>query len=290
MTLANPFYQFKSRWLFVIVAFLSILSAGVLEIASVGLNVKSEDPLLTYIFSIFFFGLFCGCLLLLFKPYQVQPKFLIGTTPKHYNWLFLLVLAIFLILFSLGSALTSYAAIYAFFPEWMDDFLQSIAAQEESVSRFPMTSDIIEVIVLIIVAPITEEFIFRGVLLHRWVTKWGLWTGIILSSLLFGIGHVNPVGLTMVGVVLCVLYFKTNSLLIPIIAHALNNSTVVLLRFISESSTLAESEQSVQEMFTDWQSGLVLIVVSAPFLFYYLYKNFPSLGSPLPYLANQANN
>ena len=44
-------------------------------------------------------------------------------------------------------------------------------------------------LVLVIVAPVTEEFIFRGVFLHRWAARWGVLWSIILSSLLFGAIH-----------------------------------------------------------------------------------------------------
>ncbi|MDB9315124.1 type II CAAX endopeptidase family protein [Spirulina sp. CS-785/01] len=286
MAIANPFSQFKSRWLFLASLVLIFLSSFLFGFLSVIFNLQESDPIVTYIFSIFVFGTLCLWILFVFRFLHIKFTLILGEISYQYNWFFLLILTVFLIIFSLGSALVSYSIVYAIAPQWMDDFLQSLALQDQAQSQFPLVNKILEVLVLIIVAPMTEEFVFRGVLLHRWATKWGLIPSIFTTSLLFGIGHINPVGLTMVGIILCILYLKSKSLIIPIVAHGLNNGIVVIIRFFSETYPVTEP-QPLQETFTNWQNGLVLMAVSSPFLLYYIYKNFPSPSTPLPYLANQ---
>ncbi|NEO28395.1 MAG: CPBP family intramembrane metalloprotease [Kamptonema sp. SIO4C4] len=289
MAIANPFSQFKSRWLFLAFTFLLFLSSFVFGVISVIFNIELDDPIFNYIFSIFVFGCLCLWTLFTFRFAKIKLNILLGQFPRNYNWFFLFFLTVFLILFSLGSALVSYSVVYWIAPEWMENFLQSLALQEEAKSDLPFLTNSLEILVLIIVAPLTEEFIFRGVLFHRWATKWGLIPGLLTTSFLFGIGHVNPLGLTMVGLILGILYLKTNSLWVPMVAHTFNNGIVVVIRFISETYTTSEP-QSLQDTFTNWQNGLVLMAVSAPLLLYYLYKNFPNPATPLPYLSNQIDN
>ena len=79
-----------------------------------------------------------------------------------------------------------------------------------------------------IVGPIMEEIIMRRVILKEMeaATK-SMWLGIIISSALFAIIHVNPIQVVFAmpaGIFLGWLYCKTGSLLVPICVHILNNT------------------------------------------------------------------
>ena len=50
------------------------------------------------------------------------------------------------------------------------------------------------VIIIAVIAPIAEEFVFRGVILHWLIASSGLWKGIGLSSLISSIFHINILG------------------------------------------------------------------------------------------------
>ena len=81
---------------------------------------------------------------------------------------------------------------------------------------------------LCIVGPIMEEIIMRRVILKEMqkVTK-SMWWGIIISSALFAIIHVNPIQVVFAmpaGIFLGWLYCKTGSLLVPICIHIINNT------------------------------------------------------------------
>ncbi len=81
-------------------------------------------------------------------------------------------------------------------------------------------------VLAIVVAPVAEEIIFRGILypaIKRWgfprLAFWG-------TSLLFGVIHFNAViflPLTFLAVILILLYETTNNLLAPIVTHGLFN-------------------------------------------------------------------
>ena len=93
----------------------------------------------------------------------------------------------------------------------------------------------------VIMAPIVEELVFRGILMGRVFNPDSI-VGLILSSLLFGLAHMpNSIGVWIVyagmGFVLGTVYRKCQKLEYCIIAHMINNSIVVsmmlLLQFLA---------------------------------------------------------
>ena len=94
----------------------------------------------------------------------------------------------------------------------------------------PAPSNALEIIayalVLIVVAPITEEPIFRGFVLTAWLRR-GLVPGIILSACLFAAIHFQIPALlpiALLGAVLAFLVQRTGSLYSSMIAHACYNT------------------------------------------------------------------
>lgn len=100
---------------------------------------------------------------------------------------------------------------------------------------------ILMVIMAVIMAPIFEEIVFRGIIMKGLLNKgtdpkYAIW----ISALIFGLIHGNPwqfVGATLLGFVLGLVYYKTKSLLLPILLHAFNNlvSTLMMTTFKTES-------------------------------------------------------
>jgi hypothetical protein len=153
-------------------------------------------------------------------------------------------------------------------------------------SRYPQLYDRLMLVVLLVLAPFAEELVFRGILLQRWATKWGLRWGVIASSALFGLLHINnPVGLTLFGLVMGLLYVQTRSLWVPIACHGLNNLAAV---GIDSMSRWASSEQTytLADMQASWWVGLILIGVSAPFLMRFIWRSWPQRQAKIPYLIN----
>ena len=68
---------------------------------------------------------------------------------------------------------------------------------------------LIEIVMITILAPIVEEFFFRGVILQRLIKKTSIWGGILISSLLFGILHADIIGAFVFGVIAAlVIYYE----------------------------------------------------------------------------------
>ncbi|MYV05694.1 MULTISPECIES: CPBP family intramembrane glutamic endopeptidase [Furfurilactobacillus] len=117
------------------------------------------------------------------------------------------------------------------------------------------------VTMLLFVGP-TEEYVFRGLLLPL-ASQLGhgrnqLWTGVLVSSVLFGLAHgVNavhqPVMATVVQM-LSAIYLRTGSLLFPIILHGLNDFVPSF-----HNNTVQESSNIVN--FTEIAPILLFLVV-----------------------------
>jgi membrane protease YdiL (CAAX protease family) len=82
-------------------------------------------------------------------------------------------------------------------------------------------------ILLIVVAPLAEEIFFRGFIYQAFRNSFGVWPGAILSGLVFGAIHFEffkLVQLAILGVILALLFERTQSLWPPIMLHAINNT------------------------------------------------------------------
>lgn len=85
---------------------------------------------------------------------------------------------------------------------------------------------------VVILAPVFEELVFRGVLLPFFVSRAGLLPGIALLSLLFAGLHLHIpslVPLFLLSAASSLAYARTRSLLVPIGMHVLFNSVTVML-------------------------------------------------------------
>lgn len=87
-------------------------------------------------------------------------------------------------------------------------------------------------LLILAVAPaLGEELIFRGVMGRGLVARYGIFSGILATSVLFSVVHgnwVQGVGVFFVGVMCHVAYLSTRTLAAPILLHFLNNTMPVL--------------------------------------------------------------
>jgi len=127
---------------------------------------------------------------------------------------------------------------------------------------------VVMVVTAVIMAPIFEEIIFRGIIQKGLINK-GVapWKAIVFASVVFGIVHANPwqfVGAVLLGIVLGLVYFKTTSLLLPMLLHAFNNLCSSVLIFYAETESFADAFDVSEYIIL--ALGIVLFSV-----FYYLF-------------------
>lgn len=85
------------------------------------------------------------------------------------------------------------------------------------------------------IAPLGEELLFRGVIYTVFRERWGIWLGVLLSSLLFAIIHGDiAVGITgfLLGIVAAIVFELSGSLWTAVLVHAINNSLKIGLLYI----------------------------------------------------------
>ena len=107
-----------------------------------------------------------------------------------------------------------------------------------------------------LVGPILEELMFRGAITRALLKKYNPTKAIILSALVFGIFHINPVQIvaaTLLGLLLGWIYYKTASLIPCILIHIINNSLAVY------SSWKFPDVECMQDLFTENTYFIVLI-------------------------------
>jgi len=86
-----------------------------------------------------------------------------------------------------------------------------------------------------ILAPVGEEFFFRGFLYNAARRRFGFWPAVWISTLVFAMVHVGPLlilAIIPVGVLLAVAYERTGSLWVPIVMHVTNNSLALVLAYL----------------------------------------------------------
>jgi len=104
----------------------------------------------------------------------------------------------------------------------------------EAFNELPV-SPIISIFSVIIVAPIYEEIIFRGILLRGMAKKINPNIALVVSALLFAIVHMNiPQGINafFLGLVVGFIYLRSGSIYLSIIAHLVNNLLALSVTFL----------------------------------------------------------
>jgi len=132
-------------------------------------------------------------------------------------------------------------------------------------------SIITALLVLVIVAPLTEELLFRGAVLGGLLRGPNILRAIAVSSILFGLAHGNPwqfAGAFCAGMLFGWLRVRTNSIVPGLWGHALMNAVPVLAMHILPpipGFTEVRDTPTLQPYWLD-ATGVVLVYVGARLL------------------------
>lgn len=110
------------------------------------------------------------------------------------------------------------------------------ASYDETISPLFDADTIIVAVYVIILTPIIEELMLRGILFNRLRHGVSFTVANILQAMVFGIYHWNIIqGLYafVIGLILGYIYEKTRTLLAPIIVHAIINGSGFLIMWLS---------------------------------------------------------
>lgn len=139
-----------------------------------------------------------------------------------------------------------------------------------------LSHNVVGVLSIAVVVPVLEEVLFRGAIQGRLMRRYrSPWLAIIVSALIFGIIHFNPIQTvyaTLLGIVFGWIYYRTQSLLPVILGHVLNNTFATITMYMEKGAEEIEA--------ADW-TMLPYMVIFASFAIYFAYR----LHSFLPKVA-----
>jgi hypothetical protein len=128
-----------------------------------------------------------------------------------------------------------------------------------------------DVVTAIIFAPIIEELVFRGVLFNRLKIRTGIVPSMLITSFLFAIGH-DFGGMTsafLFGICMCILYLKTDNILIPMSVHFINNVVATIMEITQVDIFLAQWPWIVP--------SLIITIIGTYFLVKYIFQGIKKL-------------
>lgn len=137
-----------------------------------------------------------------------------------------IILSIIPILVIVFSAFVWLSILESFFISRTRPAFNAILPHWYSGSEF-----FILVITVCVIAPFTEEILFRGLFLRSFLKRYSLGNAIVWSAIIFSLAHLNPellpVALIMGGF-LGWIYYRTHSLWPCMIAHSAYNAIIVV--------------------------------------------------------------
>jgi membrane protease YdiL (CAAX protease family) len=209
----------------------------------------------------------------------VRPRALLGPMPRAADWKLLLLVPP-LIAVTVGCIYLLWLPISFVAPE----LVQSWVLDDETPTwdaAAPLRS-VLAVLMGVVVTPVVEELLFRGVVLHRWAHRWSARTAVLASALVFGLLHADILGATVFGIVMALLYVRTRGLWVPIACHMLNNGLAVLAEVLGVGGDQAYTVARFQR---EWHVGAVALVVGCVGLYRLRHLFLPRTGWQLPPLV-----
>lgn len=148
-----------------------------------------------------------------------------------------------------------------------------------------ITANLLNLLTGVLIAPVFEEFLFRGILLTRWTIRWGVVRAVIASSVVFAFLHTDLIGAFCFACVMAIFYIRTKSLFIPISVHIANNGIAWIMEFLSIQFDNLSTPQTIAGFQESWWVGLVGLIVSMPCVIYFWKCYMLKIDWCVPYLS-----
>ena len=228
-----------------------------------------------------FCGLLASGLVLLARRWQVDLEKVFGPIPDGRRFGRAMLAAVPLVLLSIGTFYLVYLPISFSAPAVAEWALQSEDLILSDPDGHPVFANLASFILMVVIVPVVEELCFRGFLCRRLARKWGTTLGIVTSSAIFALLHVDFVGGFAFGAFVAVLYLDSGRLWLPISVHGANN----LLAWLAEGALLIsglELETDLDGFRRQWWLGAAGLAIGLPWLVRYLRRSWPRTESIPP--------
>ena len=252
-----------------------------------GLSFDSEDPVLWSIpWDTWAYGSIILWVWWQLSRQRISLSRMVGRIPRGFPWHSIFGIVGLQLLFSLATFFLIFIPISYVLPIYVQEILQVPFFLSGAETASPGLYNGWLIFVLVLVAPVVEELLFRGIIFSRWANKWGARRAIIYSSLLFGVLHLEgTLGAFVFGVVMALLYLRTRTLLIPIACHMLNTAIAVALGIWGAGLGEISSLEDFQSML--W-IAVIGLAIATPILFLYIHRAWGTLANDLPYFDDAA--
>ncbi|MCC5940738.1 MAG: CPBP family intramembrane metalloprotease [Balneolaceae bacterium] len=216
-----------------------------------------------------------------FSKKDLSLKPILKSTGKHHIDI---LLVIPLILFSISViwvTILLFNTLSAEFAQSYLDFMNSIDMLV-TTAETPYIDYFYIFVAVAVLPPLLEELVFRAAMIERFGRKFGFKTGVILSSILFGVMHIDVIGAIVFGVILSLIYLKTSSLFIPVVIHAINNGLVVIFIFIDDKLFPLSPWETTEPYVEFGWIGIILFIISSGWLTLYIMQNWSIVHKKVP--------
>lgn len=227
-----------------------------------------ENLVVLSIYNVIITIIFFSLLVVIFLPKFYLSKFEINNITKaeakvNYRNIILLIL------FTIGFKLIFDAALIPLVKKTSSfDFIVNSLRDMDKIPAFLISYEIV-------IGPIFEEILFRGIMLNGLVKKYSNKMAIITSSIIFGLVHFNIYQFSMAflfGLFLAFLYLKTHSIILCIFAHIFHNIyTTVTLLYLPKYFSIINSNILIMFLFSTL--GLLLMVIAINKISHNYYDN-----------------
>ena len=159
-------------------------------------------------------------------------------------------------------------------PQWLMDQLLDLVRAEQSLWG--------SILVLVIVAPLAEEFLFRGLILNGFLRKYSVTKSILVSALLFALYHLNPwqfLGAFVGGIILAWWRIRTGSIVPCIFGHALKNGIPMIVMGVKIEISGYSSDPTGPVQLQPWWFDVTGVILFVAALFA-LQQRFAELAPP----------
>ena len=202
------------------------------------------------------------------------------------SWLLVLLSGLLIIIvMPANSAIINWNANLDF-PGFLDGFERWAREQEDQlaeimklITRFDTAGDLlIGLVVFAVIPAIGEELVFRGIVqrqFFRWLGNQHV--AIWLAAIIFGAIHVQFFGFfprVLLGALFGYLYFWSGRIIIPIVAHFVNNGFTVLMLYLHQTRAIEADIESTEAM--PFYTIALSVLLSAA-VAYFLYQRFSAL-------------
>ncbi|WP_179866349.1 CPBP family intramembrane glutamic endopeptidase [Bacillus wiedmannii] len=264
----NPFQTMRVRYFLIVFALLTLVARVSNELIENTFHMQNS----TFINVLIFYILPIMWIFFEYKKHRVSFSLFINKN-ETFNLVQVLYITIMLCVFSYG-----YLILYMYSFAWITPEFIMNALREPVIDS--KGGYVYQIIMVVFIAPIIGEFVFRGFLLQRFAAKWGTSIAIIVVAMLFALLHVDFLGAVVFSVVLSIVYIRTNSLLMPIAIHMLNNAFVIGVSFLvnkEEIISLADFSN-----YTTFFPGLLIFIIGLNLVLIFLFVNRKYWNKEMP--------